>query len=114
MLSSEQEKRRSPRIKMGLPLRYQIRGNGESHNVISDNISAGGLGFTSANFIAPATNIMLEMNLLSRVLTPAARVSWASPIAHSDRYRLGLEFVEFNPKDREYVGDYIDTHLMRF
>ena len=99
---------------MGVALRYQIRGMGESHNVVSDNISAGGAGFTAPSFIAPSTNLMLEMNLLSRVLSLVARVAWVNPIAHSDKYRLRIEFVEFNPRDREYIGDYIDTNLRRF
>jgi hypothetical protein len=57
---------------------------------------------------------MLEMNILSKVLTPTGRVAWSSPIAHSDRYRLGVKFIELNPKERDYIGDYIDTRLNRF
>ncbi|MBM3255281.1 MAG: PilZ domain-containing protein [Candidatus Omnitrophica bacterium] len=114
MLSSHQEKRLYPRLKLGLPLRYQARGTQEFRNALSDNLSIGGISFTALSYIAPSTNLMLEINLLSRALNPVARVAWAVPIAHSDKYKLGLEFVEFNPRDREYVGDFIDTHLKRF
>ncbi|MFH0738699.1 MAG: PilZ domain-containing protein [Candidatus Omnitrophota bacterium] len=114
MLLSHQEKRVYPRLKLGVPFRYQARGTQEFRNALSDNLSIGGISFTASSYIPPSTNLMLEINLLKRALNPVARVAWATPIAHSDRYRLGLEFVEFNPKDREYIGDFIDTHLKRF
>ena len=114
MVSNQEEKRRSPRIKLGIPLRYQVRGVPESRDVLSEDLSTGGLSFTVPNFIAPATYVMLELNILSKVLTSAGRVAWSVQIAHSDRYRLGIEFVELNPKERYYIGDYIDTRLNRF
>ena len=110
----QEEKRRSPRIRLGAPLRYQVRGAPEFRNALSENISRDGVSFTCANFLAPSTHLMLEMSILSRALTSAARVAWAKPIVHSDNYRLGVEFVELNPKERDYIGDYIDTRLNRF
>ncbi len=114
MFLDQEEKRRSPRIRLSTPLRYQVRGVSDFRNALSENISATGVSFTAGNFIAPSTHIMLEMNILSKVLTSTGRVAWSNPIAHSDRYRLGVEFVELNPKERDYIGDYIDTRLNRF
>ncbi len=114
MMFGQEEKRRSPRIRLGTPLRYQVRGVSEFRNALSENVSKDGVSFTCANFMAPSTHLMLEMSILSRTLTSAARVAWARPIAHSDNYRLGVEFVELNPKERDYIGDYIDTRLNRF
>ena len=111
MALSQQDKRRFPRIRCATPLRYQVRGSGEFNNVLTDDISSSGVGFINDRFIAPATPIMLEINLLSNVLTPIGKVAWSEPLLHSYRYRLGIEFIEFNQRERDYLGDYIDMRM---
>lgn len=103
-----EEKRLTPRIKLSTPLRYQIRGEPEFNTTVSDDISVGGLSFYESKFIAPKTPLNLEINVLSRILRPMGRVAWSSPLPHSDRYRLGIEFLEFNLKEKDYLSDYID------
>lgn len=102
------EKRDFSRIKLHSPLRYQIRGRHEFYNTISDNISVGGIGFVNNKFIAPLTPLMLEINVLSRILRPIGRVAWSHPLPHSNRYRLGMEFLELNPGEKNYLKDFID------
>lgn len=106
-----ENKRRFPRIRIQTPVRYQIRGRPEFTNTIADNISIGGLSFVNARFIGPSTNLNLEINILSRVLNLTARVSWAQPMPHSDRYKLGIEFIELNPVHKNYLSDYIDIQM---
>lgn len=108
MVISPEEKRKFPRIKLYTPLHYQIRGIPEFYNTVSDDISLGGIGFMNNKFVAPQTPVTLEINLLSRVLRPTGRIAWSWPLAHSDRYRLGVEFVELDPGERNYLSDYID------
>ncbi len=85
----EEGKRLNPRLAKDFPLRYQVRGDKESYNAVSINISSGGLSFTVHKFIPPDTSLMLEIGLPLRMLNSAAEVTWIAPIAHSDRYRLG-------------------------
>lgn len=96
------------------PLRYQIRGTENFDNSVSDNISLGGIGFTHNKFIAPMTHLMLQINLLSRQLNPVGRVTWVNPLSHSDRYRLGIEFVELDPQEKNYLADYINLQKTGF
>jgi c-di-GMP-binding flagellar brake protein YcgR len=111
MVLGHEEKRCFPRIKLHTPVHYQLRGSGEFNSTITDDISVGGIGCKNSGFIPPKTPLNLEINLLSRVLRPAGIVSWASPISHSDQYRLGVEFVEFDPREKDYLKDYIDFQL---
>lgn len=108
MALSQPEKRRFSRINLRAPIRYQILGSSEFDNTLSDNISVGGLSFIGEKFIAPATSLMLEINVLSRILRPAGKISWVSPLPHSERNRLGVEFTELNPKEKNYLEDYIN------
>ena len=102
-----EEKRQFQRIDLHAAMRYQIRGTPDFDNAISDNVSEGGLAFNSLRFIPPSTPIMLELSLLSRILHPICRVSWCQPLPHSDRNRLGLEFVEFDSSERKHLSDFI-------
>ena len=103
-----EEKRRFPRMPLRIPLHYQVRGTSKFNNTIINDISSSGLGFTNSEFIAPNTTLALELNILSRVLRPVGRVAWSSPLPHSDRCRLGLEFLELDPKEKNYLSGYID------
>lgn len=104
-----EEKRRFPRIRLKSPVQWQIRGaNGLNQNAITDDISLSGMSFTNENFLAPDSTLMLQVNVLSRILYPIAKVIWASPLSHSDRYQVGVQFLEFDPMERRYLGDYID------
>lgn len=106
-----EEKRRFPRIEVHTPLRYQIRGAPEFTNAISNDISIGGLGFINDEFIASKANLTLEFNILSRVLNPIGSVVWSSPLPHSNRYRIGIEFLELNEKEKKYLQDFIDMQM---
>ena len=103
-----EEKRRFPRIPLRIPLHYQVRGTSKFNNTIINDISLGGLGFTNNEFIASNTALALELDILFRVLRPIGRVAWSSPLPHSDRSRLGVEFLELDPRDKNYLSDYID------
>jgi hypothetical protein len=106
-----EEKRRFPRVQMRLPLRYQIRGTPEYNNTLTDDVGLGGLGFVNTRFIAPQTQVALEFSLLSRLLRPNGKIAWVSPIPHSDRYKLGIKFTEVDPKEQEYISDFIDMQM---
>lgn len=108
---SKKENRRFPRIKLRVPLQYRLRGTSEFDSVSSEDISLGGLRFTNNRFIAPSSSLSLEINILSRVLNPTGRIVWSSPLPHSDRYNLGVEFSEFNPAEKKYLADYIDIRI---
>jgi len=85
-----------------------VRGRAaEFANTISDNISTGGVAFNVHSYIAPQTPLMLEINVLSRILYPIGRVAWCEPVPHSDKNRLGVEFLEMDPLEKRYLTDYI-------
>jgi len=108
-----EEKRVSPRITLRAPLRYQIRGTPEFSDTVIDNISVGGMGFTNNKFIVPQTLVMLEVNILSRMLRPVGKIAWAASVPHSERYRLGIEFLELGYSDKNYLRDYVDMQTGR-
>ena len=111
MALNEVDKRQFNRVKTQAALRYQVRGGETYNNAVCDNISAGGMSFMSERFIPRFTPLMLEVNILSKVLNPVGKVTWATSLPHSDKYRLGVEFVEMDPKEKEFISDYVDLQL---
>ncbi|TRZ49977.1 PilZ domain-containing protein [bacterium] len=107
------DKRRFPRLRIHVPVRYQVRGASEFSNVLSDNISLNGLGFIHDRFIPPATKIMLEINVLLNILNPTGRVAWSAPLPHSDRYLSGVEFLEMPLEQKRYLEDFIGMQAIK-
>lgn len=114
MVKNIVEKRRYPRINIRSPLRYRILGCPGAHNTVADNLGVGGLSFVNSQFIKPATNLDLEINILSRVVNSTARVAWASQLPHSYRYKMGVEFLDLEIIKKRYIADYIDIERGTF
>jgi c-di-GMP-binding flagellar brake protein YcgR len=108
------EKRYFPRIKLQRPLHYQIRGVPEFNNAIGDDISLGGMSLINNKFIAPQTLVTLKINILSRILSPTAKIAWSSLVPKSDRYRLGIQFLEIDLQEKRYLSEYINIQTQRF
>lgn len=104
----QKEDRCFPRLNFYSQIRYQYRGKPDFDNGISKDISCGGLRLTNDRLIPVSTLVMLEINVLDRVLKPIGRVAWSQPLAHSNRNLTGIEFVEFNGVEQNYLKDFID------
>ncbi|MDO8489694.1 MAG: PilZ domain-containing protein [Candidatus Omnitrophota bacterium] len=111
LLLKQRDNRSLPRVDFCSNIRFQIRGKPDFDNAITKDISFGGLRFASDRFVPTSTPIMLEINVLNRVLRPIARVAWSTPLPHSSRNQTGVEFVEFNILESRYLKDFINMQL---
>lgn len=108
----KEEKRCFRRVELNAPVRYEIRGRADFGNTLTDNISEGGVAINSPVFIAPATPLKMEINILNRVLHPLGKVCWCQPLPHSSSNRLGVEFLEFEPLERGFLKDFVNMKLV--
>jgi len=111
ILEKKQIARFFPRIDSQVQFRYQLRGQPDFESAVSSDISCGGLRFSSDRFIPTSTPVVLEINLLNRVLKPVGRVAWSSPLPHSYRNQMGIQFMEFDVLERKYLEDFVDRQL---
>lgn len=111
ILPIAKENRRFPRVDYHLPVRYQLGGKQVFDNVLCNDISCGGVRFTSEEFIPTSTPVMLEINVLNRILRPIGKISWSMPVPHSDRNQIGIEFMDFNVLERNYLEDFVSLQL---
>ncbi|MFA4842326.1 MAG: PilZ domain-containing protein [Candidatus Omnitrophota bacterium] len=106
-----EEKRQFPRLSSHIPVRYQVRGEADFNDTLSDDISIGGICVNNKEFVAPQTILNLKLNVLSRVLSTQGTVAWSAPLPHSDKYRMGIQFSGFELSEKNYFGDYINMQL---
>jgi len=111
LLEKQKENRCSPRLAFRTKIQYRFRGKPDFDIGISKDISCGGLRITNEEYIPTSTLLMLEINVLNRVLMPVGRVAWSMPLAHSNRNQTGIEFVEFNSVEQNYLKDFIDMQI---
>jgi len=111
MKTALNEKRLFPRIFIKLPFRYRMIGEKRVSASRINDISASGIGFVAEDFIAPTTNLRLEIGIPLKIINPIGQVIWSQAIPHSDRYHVGLEFTKINYKERCDLADFIDERL---
>ncbi|MDP2940747.1 MAG: PilZ domain-containing protein [Candidatus Omnitrophota bacterium] len=114
MFPGNKEKRHSERINLHVPVRFQARGCAAASNGLSEDISRGGLSLICDNFFPTQTALMLEIGLPLHLLRPIGRIAWSQPLPRSNKNRLGIEFLEFDRRERNYLGDYISLRQGKF
>lgn len=111
LMEKQKENRLFPRLPFHSKVRYQFRGRPDFDSGICKDISIGGLKLASEQFIPPNTLVMLEINVLNRVLQPVGKVAWSMPLAHSNRSLTGIEFVEFDEFQKNYLKEFIGIQI---
>ena len=90
----------------------------------ANNVSAGGLMFEIERSIPPQTIFSLEIyqpliqskeEFIS--ISASAKVKWATQIdsadkyGNSNKYRIGVEFVEIDDGERKTIAEYVQSEL---
>ena len=110
-MEKQNDNRCFPRLNFYSQIRYQSRGKPDFDSGLSKDISCGGLRIANEHFIPTSTLVMLEINILNRILRPIGKVTWSMPLAHSNRNQTGIEFVEFNLAEQNYLKNFIDLRI---
>jgi len=110
-LAKQKENRCFPRVDLHSKIQYQVRGKPDFASALTNDISYGGLRFTNDRLVPSSSAVMLEINVLNRVLRPIGKVAWSTPLPHSNRNQTGVEFIEFDVSERRYLKDFIDMQL---
>jgi len=105
------EKRQFRRISAKFPIRYRIRRGGFFASALTENLSLSGARLNADRFFPQGLNLNLELNILSKIINPVGRVVWSQPLPHSNRYKMGIQFIEINPQDKNYLTDYVNMRI---
>jgi len=103
----KKEKRQHRRINVKFPIRYQIRRGGFFASGLTKDLSLSGTCLNADRFFPQGINLNLQLNILSRIIGPVGKVVWSQPLAYSNQYQMGIEFIEVNPQDKNYLSDFL-------
>jgi hypothetical protein len=106
---SVKEKRKSPRVKTELPVRYtEIRDGVEIVGVgsLTCDVSTDGLRFKTKKSISTPCRLILELDIPSRTkpIKAVSKVAWIQKAKAGGDYEVGNQFMEITEKDRELIA----------
>lgn len=107
------ERRKFIRIPEDSPITYEIMDNPKIGDFFTDNISQGGIRFFVHHFI-PVKSLLRIKFFLKKItfyFEAVVKVAWVRKVAHSDRYEIGVEFIDIPQKAAEHLIDYIGSIL---
>lgn len=106
-MKTKENQRLFARFNFDGSLKFQVRGSNEVVSTVGDDLSQSGVGFVNQNFLPPATTINLEINLSNRIIKPIGKVMYSRPMSRSDKYKLGVNFVEFDYLEKKFLEDFL-------
>ena len=118
MFSEEQsntDRRRFPRADFREPIRFQLATSSTGGGCLGRDVSEGGLRINFEYFVKPDTAMAVEFRLGSgqATMTFEGRVAWAYQIPASDRYQLGIEFIDKNEDNQKNIRRYVISNQLR-
>jgi len=109
---SGNEKRRSPRFKIEIPVEYRkLKESGASKKgSLSFDISQGGIRFVTDEFLAFTARLVLDVDLPlpERRLFVLSKVAWIKKLSAGDTYEIGNQFLEMSKDDKSRFAKYLD------
>nr|CAX68989.1 probable Type IV pilus assembly protein PilZ [uncultured bacterium] len=101
------EKRKYQRTQISLPVEAQVLSSKRYFHTVSKDISLVGIRIIMNEFIAHDNSLRLDVNLIDRVLPLKAKLIWCNQERLSDRYVVGLEFVELDLETRDHIVQFL-------
>jgi c-di-GMP-binding flagellar brake protein YcgR len=101
------EKRKHPRIGISFPVECKVLPSKDYFYTVSKDLSTGGAKILSSDFLVKDDSLKLNINLIDKVLSVKAKVSWCTKEDSSQRYSTGLEFVELTEPDRDELVKFL-------
>jgi hypothetical protein len=116
-MNGHEEKRRHQRAKVSLPLKISSFKGGTVSllgSSAASDISEGGISSHVPQFVQMAKRLMLEMDIPG-TQTPAraiAKVAWIGKESDGEGYRVGLQFLDSDKKDKETLAKYMSSVIL--
>lgn len=111
---TDSERRKFPRVDFREPVKFQFPASSQSGGCLGRDLSEGGVRINFEYFIKPNTamNVELRLDPTEGVMTLEGRVAWARQIPSSDRYQLGIEFLEKNENNQQSIRKYVISNQL--
>ena len=105
------EKRKFIRILESAEISYRLISKVKLKGTLTKDISKGGLRFTVREFVPKDSILKIKINLKKIPLSfeTTGRVKWIRRMPSSERFEIGVEFVEITKNVLMHLDQYIKT-----
>ena len=103
------EKRKFPRAKVSLPLRYKkLRGNTYlAKGTLTKDLSEGGIRFLTNVFLPLACHLVVEIMLpRKKPIKVICKIAWIRKRRSDSSYEIGNQFLAMSDKDETTISAY--------
>lgn len=101
------ERRKNSRLDISFPVACNMLSKNHYFYTVSKNLCVGGLGIICSEFISVNSPLKISVNIIDRVITLKAKVIWCNRRRISDRYSVGLEFLEVNQANKHHIDHFL-------
>lgn len=110
MIMKKPEKRTEPRICTAFTARcVELPAMKNVFYTAIKNISPGGMQILCDEHLPVGVDINIMINMIHESAEARAKVAWLDKIPGTDRYCIGLKFMDLTGKNKEKLDDFIDT-----
>ena len=108
-----EELRKYVRIPEDSQILYKVIPSEKSGEYLTKDISQGGIRFLVHSFIPKDSNLRVRLTLHNAdvAIEALVRLVWIKEVPHSERYEVGVRFIDIPPKATEYLINYIRSAL---
>lgn len=111
---SSQDRRRFRRLKAQFPIDYRFFNSQRYNQSVTCDIGEGGICFLSDGPVDLGAYIYFQANLKNRPqpLYGIARVAWSRKEPYSEKFRVGLEFIEAGSVNKADISSFIEQNKL--
>ena len=109
--TSYDDRRRAQRLKAKLTAHYELKAEKKYGNLLTQDISEGGIRMLSDGFIPRLSKVAVQLNLTPHKLVELnGEIRWSQRAAYSNYYQTGLEFRDVSPDIKRSISEYVAAH----
>jgi c-di-GMP-binding flagellar brake protein YcgR len=103
------ERRRYPRVNVSFPVECEILHQKDYFYTVSKDLSMGGIRILSDKFLPKGNLVKININLINHIVGLKAKVAWCNKERITERYSVGLEFLETNEGDKKVLTSFLSS-----
>lgn len=107
-----EERRKAVRVHISFPIECRVLPERRKvFYTVTKNLSIGGAKILSEEFLPKEKTLKININLVNEIIEAKAKVVWCNKEPYSERYQMGLCFLEMNKKNRDQLRAFLEKIL---
>ena len=103
-----EERRKYLRADVSFPVECDLLTQNNYFYTVCKDLCLGGIKILSNKFISKDNILKININFIDEVLRLKAKVIWCNRKRVSDRYVIGLEFIELNVSNQKNIQRFLN------